>query len=353
MKMARLLIAFFFLTGLFENAHADFNLAARGTNAAAFLEMGSGARNAALGEAAADSRDPNTIFTNPAGMTALITPAFTLGHSIGFESGFYDVGAAAMPVGKHSAVGIGVLYAGSGDVTETDASAVERGSFSPNDQSLNLGAARDFEMLSAGLSVKYVRSTVFKTAQTLAIDAGLSSKDLWRDRLKFELAALNVGGKLKYESASEELPMSVRAGAAFRPYRKLLLAADAVFPKSNAMYPAVGTEWTLAESKTTAVLLRAGVNGRRGKDLAGSGFSGGAGIRLGAWRLDYSFVPYGELGDTHQIAITFSKAPAVSVVEPEAIPEPPPPVQTNLPAKPPAAPMKKPASGSKIWRVIK
>lgn len=341
-------------------SHAAYNSSSRGTTAAPFLEMGSGARNAAMGEASTDSRESSTLFTNPAAMTQVNGPAFTLGHSIGFESSFFDIGSGVWSLGKNDALGFGILYSGAGDVIETDDTAVEQGKFSPNDQAASLGWAHKFGFGSLGASAKYIRSTILDSAQTAALDLGAASRGYFNDKLHVELAALNLGGKLKYETESEDLPTNIRAGAAYRFTRTLLLATELVFPKGNNSYLSGGTEWTLAESKTSAVLLRAGFNGRRNKDLNGAGVSGGMGIKLGNWRLDYAFVPYGELGDTHQISISFMTAaepetnfePASMAPQPiatETVAPPPPPlpshpttmIKTTPVAKSAAAPKKK------------
>lgn len=123
--------------------------------------------------------------------------------------------------------------------------------------------------------------------------------------MRFGVSALNVGGHLKYERESERLPTSFRAGAAMRPIKNLLITTDWIVPRSNTAYAAAGTEWVAVDSRTMSFILRAGLNGLRGRDLTGAAVSGGAGFHLSPCQLDYAFVPFGELGDTHEIMLTF------------------------------------------------
>ena len=56
--------------------------------------------------------------------------------------------------------------------------------------------------------------------------------------------------------------------------------------------------------KSKNIYLRAGYNSRAAKNLGGfTGFSSGVGFSIGRIGLDYAWVPFGELGDTHRIGL--------------------------------------------------
>jgi hypothetical protein len=67
-------------------------------------------------------------------------------------------------------------------------------------------------------------------------------------------------------------------------------------PTDNDMYACGGVEFGLS----SAIALRAGY--RSGRDI-GSGLSAGLGFRLDRVGIDYAYVPYAELGDTHRFSL--------------------------------------------------
>jgi len=102
--------------------------------------------------------------------------------------------------------------------------------------------------------------------------------------------AQNLGSKL----GADPLPLTFKLGVAAR-LKHLTLALDIAKPQDNEIYYCLGAEWWLRN----ALALRAGY--KTNQD-AGEGITAGIGLKVGKMSLDYAYVPYGELGNTHRIS---------------------------------------------------
>lgn len=153
-----------------------------------------------------------------------------------------------------------------------------------------------------GVEGEFVRSTLIQTytATTFAGGGGYlaHSPELG---LSLGLAALRLGGRLRYRSASDPLPGALRAGLAWERRlsgeHSLLLASDAEYVlEEKAWRPNVGAEYFWLRSFGA----RLGWQFRRGDQ---AGLTLGLGLRWrGRWLLDYAWA----VGDTFSAAQRFS-----------------------------------------------
>lgn len=283
-----------------------------GTTGAPFLRLGPGARPIALGEAyTAATDDALSMFWNPAGLTRVRGSAASFMHAAYLGSSYFDYGAYARSLGSAGTVGVSVQYFSVGPISGYDAAGTDSGSFTPNDLAVAAGYARRFSDTgplggySAGFAVKRVRSTIIATAQTEAVDLGLQSPSCLDGRLRWGLAASNLGGRLKYERDGEPLPTTLKAGAEYRPNERWLLAADLASPRSNAPYGAFGAEYRYPVSARLAVAGRAGYNTAAVSDVGGfTGASFGMGLDVGGFASDFAFVPFGALGEAYRLSLS-------------------------------------------------
>ena len=314
-KIKALLMAFLFSGAL---AHADFNSSAKGTTTADFLKLGVGARAEAMGEAySAVADDATSLYWNPATLTRIPerSAAATLMHAPYVASTFYDYVGFAKNINGTDAWGTNLQYFSAGTITQTDNEGIEAGSFTPYDLAVAGGYAHKFDLFSVGASLKYVRSVILTAAQTAAVDAGIVSAPLWHDRLRLSGVASNIGGKMKFDQASERLPMAYRLGAALQPTKQWTTSVDFAFPIDNSPYAAVGTEYIWPIGRDWTVAARAGLNSQRMKDLNGfSGASFGMGMDFGSVAVDYALAPLGDLGLTHRISISFRFLPVSAIL---------------------------------------
>jgi hypothetical protein len=282
-----------------------------GTTGAQFLKIGVGARAVAMGGAfSAVADDVYSIYYNPAGLAnqkkrqvASSYVRYFQGINIGF------VGYSQKLL-KDGVMGIGLNYVSVSDIerrtTDVD---VSEGTFGANDSALYLSYANEkllssyLKGLNVGANLKIIRQTLdTQTSQSYALDLGA----LYNTPVKKLTAAFgvyNLGTHVKFISESDPLPLDLRLGLAYRMFNdSFLVAVDANdFVYDERLTEQVGLEYTYNK----AISVRGGyIHGIDSEKLGGlTGFSAGVGFNIWGIQLDYAFVPYGELSDTHRISI--------------------------------------------------
>jgi hypothetical protein len=174
-----------------------------------------------------------------------------------------------------------------------------------------------------------------QSATAGAIDLGA----IWHppvSGLSIGLSLANLGSSLQFVRERDELPLTLRAGAGYRSPRRLWgLTGEMVWVKHQDVEGRFGGEvWIWPEHL-------AGRIGVSTANDAGSGVTAGAGFRWDDISIDYAFTPFGDLGDAHQISLTYQFG------EPRTLPggmDRPAPVVTPAPLAPaaPAAPVAPP-----------
>jgi hypothetical protein len=280
----------------------------KGTTAAGFLKEGAGARAAGMGEAySALVDEAGAIYWNPAALATLRRPSVTLMHSASVASMSYEFAAYGQKLGDKGGFGLGVQRQSAGSLGGRDESGFETGGFSPVDTAFLAGAARRLGPVSLGASAKLVQSKIVKSASTAAADLGVLWPGTAGGKWSAALTATNLGGKLRYEKDSEQLPSAWRAGIGYRPSGSWALGLDAVVPNDNGGYLAAGAEWIAASNDRYSLAIRAGYNGRSSGNEGGSeGFAAGLGFGFRGVGVDYAFVPMGDLGQSHRISLSYS-----------------------------------------------
>ena len=292
---------------------SSFSSSARGTTTSEFLALGVGARAVAMGEAySAVADEAGALYWNPAAMTRIAGRSVTFMHSAYVDASFFDYGAYAQNLGKGGAIGAGIQYYSAGAITQTDTTGTDVGSFTPYDVALSVGYANKLDGFglealngySVGLAGKFISSKILASAQTGAVDIGVLSPAYF-ERLRLALTASNIGGKIKYDRASESLPLAMRIGSAYQISGSWLASLDVGLPKGDSPYAALGTEYWLPNSGAWKFAGRAGFNSQTIGSIDGfTGISFGFGIRYGGYMMDYGFVPMGGVGQAHRISLT-------------------------------------------------
>lgn len=275
-----------------------------GTSSGQFLKLDIGARAAGMGGAFAGVADDSTaMYWNPAGLDRIPDGNLSLMHAALFEDISYDWFSYAQAVLGVGTIGIGAQYMSYGSIKKLDSTGLETGSMNPTDSALMIAYANKFFGVHAGISVKYISSTIDSSASAYAFDAGVM-KGFMQDRLMFGAVVQNVGTGLKYVNDEAPLPMNIKIGGAYNLSENWLVALDINSPVDNEAAFAGGSEYVQSLNKDLSVALRAGYN-TRNKDTGGlNGVTVGAGIDYAGYTIDYAFVPYGNLGDTQRIALT-------------------------------------------------
>ena len=261
-----------------------------GTTSANFLKIDVGARAAAMGGAfTALADDGSSLYWNPAGITQIKTQQFFATYNIWFQSISQGYLSYIVPFGENVA-GFALNYVDMGKMQGYDENGLPTHQFGASDVLFQIAYAKKIAAgFSLGISGGYLTDSIDNDQQT-AFQANIGlMKSLSKVNLGFTVQ--NVGSGLK----NDPLPLIYKVGLATK-ISNITLACDAAFPADNQTYFCAGLEFPLSQTFT----LRAGY--RSNQDI-GSGISAGIGFNLNKITLDYAYVPYAELGDTHRISL--------------------------------------------------
>ena len=313
-----------------------------------FLNQPSSARVAAHGGfAIADiGSDVNAFTFNP----ALYKPDSTLVLSLSNEFLFLNSNAGNIAIGKHiqqTDLNIfgGFTYFTGGEIAGYDENGVSTGNFQANDICIALGANRSlYDNLTVGATLKFAMSSYESyNANALMVDIAAAFHKPGSNAV-LGLAVRNTGAELKtYNGIKESLPLSIEAMGSVRlkhlplriglvahhlqlwelryanPYDLELtqsfedpFAEPAIksygFVDNLFRHLIIQTELSLG--KREGIKIRLGYNHFRKRELSVNnlrslaGFSGGIGIRISKFTLDYGLAFYHLAGKTHTLTLS-------------------------------------------------
>lgn len=283
-----------------------------GTCSFTFLKLGMDARSVALGEAFTAFVDNATAtYWNPAGLARVSCNHITgtyLNYIAGIQSGYLGY---ALPLWENSGLGIGITYFDYGKIQETtpdNPTGQGLGEYGASDFSASLAYAKRLGQFYLGIGLKGIYSKIHDySAHAIACDLGVQC-ELFANKLLIGLAGRNLGiqtGAFIEEKAN--LPLDIEFGLGYRLFdRSLLLALDVGKPMDNRFNFQTGIEYCLKK----ILLFRLGYRSL-GSDLKSdsdldilAGVSTGIGVRAKNFLIDYAFIPFNELGNTHRISFS-------------------------------------------------
>ncbi len=286
-----------------------------GTTGAQFLKIDSAARPMGMGGAfSAVVDDANAVFYNPAGIARLEKRELTGTYLKYFQAVNYGSFASVIPLNK-SVLGIGINYLGVTDMEKRGVTDIDDpdgtkavNTFGAMDTAISLAYAKKngvpsvIEGLDVGANMRFIYQTIDEeSAFSVMLDAGVYYPI--NEKISLALNVQNVGLAVKFKDESDPLPLNLKAGAAYRPLNGLTVACDInEYIIDNLLYVSLGAEYWLKN----IVGFRAGYKYGYDTDSLGSnvGLAGGMGLRYSSLGLDYSFAPFGELGDTHRVSFS-------------------------------------------------
>ncbi len=313
-----------------------------GTSAAAFLQIGVGARAQAMGNAAtADGRDATSMYWNPASITNLegmVNVAFD--HTNWLAETKLDYLGAVFNFGGIGSLGISVVNFQMIDEQPVRTIDLPEGTGEFYSAS-NLALAATYAMaltdrFSAGVTGKYVRESLWnESASAMAVDFGvtyrtklpglflaasisnfgsdmkLDGRDLLRphddDPENYSNDQLNV----RLDTDKFSLPLHFRFGVAYAltpsDLHRFTLAADFLHPSDNSEAINLGAEYVFWDT----FAFRGGYASLFERDRTG-GATFGLGVQrklLGGigFSADYTYADWGLLENTHRITIAISQ----------------------------------------------
>lgn len=279
-----------------------------GTAGAPFLKIGVGTKAVAMGEAfSALADDITAVYWNPAGLIQISKPEISTMYNDWFEGVGHGFLGFGFPTSQKRAIGLSVIHLGIGKIPgyadgEVGSVPVSTGNFSARDTAFAFTYATVLtDSISFGLNIKGITQKIEnEEASSFGIDLG----QLYQSPIEgliLSTVVQNVGSRVKYSIEGDKLPLTLKFGSAYRVKEQpLTLTCDLTKPIDNNWKLNLGLEvWF-----KNLIALRGGFNSQVFKDL-GTGITCGFGTTIKHYQIDYAFVPYDELGNTHRISITF------------------------------------------------
>ena len=183
------------------------------------------------------------------------------------------------------------------------------GEFNAKDMALSVSFAKKdaapavLEAVDLGGTLRVISSEIDQVvAYTAALDLGA----LYRanESLAVGVAVQNISPGLKFKEVTDNLPLNLKLSGAYKFSPKVKAAIDInEYIIDSKFYASCGAEYEPVEN-----LLAIRLGYKYGYDTAslGSivGITGGVGFRMWGAGLDYAFVPFGDLGDTHRVSLS-------------------------------------------------
>lgn len=309
-----------------------------GTTAGEFLQIGVGARAAALGGAfVAASDDASSLYWNPAGLSQLTQGEIIATHSEWLADVNFDYLGVGLPVGSIGTVGVSLTMLNVPDmiVRTEDRQEGTGETFDAADMSVGLSVGRAItDRFSVGVTAKFIQQRIWHSSATgFAVDLGTQFRTDFFGGLIIGATLYNFGTDMRmsgrdartfvdpdprqlgnnervpanYELDSWSLPLNFQLGVTTRivdsRMHRVTVALDALHPSSNYESLNAGLEYGFQDR----FFLRGGYNELFLDDAEG-GLSGGIGVRQplfygGSLKLDYAYRAAGRLQGIHVIGL--------------------------------------------------
>lgn len=280
-----------------------------GTSSADFLKIEPGARAAGLGGSyAGEANDATAIYWNPAGLPLLSNAEIRAMHLLWFAGSYYDYVAYAQPIRNIGTFAVSMQYFNSGAITGYSDTGIASSDFAVVDWCMSLGYAERISALgngdlSAGINLKFIRETIDSTSgQSFAGDIGFLAVG-WIEDIDLGLSVQNIGTKIKLSDQSNALPLNGRLGISIKVSPGVLSVIDLNIPADNNMRLSGGVEYLALD----IFAFRIGYSFMFGVQdqykSAWAGLTAGLGINIDRDSVNYTFAPYGNLGQAHRIEI--------------------------------------------------
>ena len=266
---------------------------------------GAGARALGMGSAFVGvADDASALYWNPAGLGRLEHVTLALNHNSWLAGIIQENAELAMPAGVLGALAVSVDYINYGDLAGYDSTGTSTGSYSADRFGLNLGWGKELmPWLSVGAGFKGSQQNISGGSYSnLAADLGLLVKPA--RGFKIGLTYTDLGGQVSGYAQPADLNLGASFGFNLNRDNRLLLAASGTWENNGVNTLQAGLEDVIHDF----LAVRAGYRGvSADTQIQGlTGLSLGLGLKLGRLGVDYAYLPYGDLGSTHRLSLTFA-----------------------------------------------
>lgn len=272
-----------------------------------FLLLDAGARAVAMGGAyTALATDADALLYNPGALGRIERHEATIMHSSFFTGISQQYAGYASPQGW----GANFNYLTTGKIRNASISNPNGTGLAGNSLSdLAVGAGYGRSIgggLSLGGGLKFIRESIADVrGHAFAADLGALYEVPSLRGLSLAAAVQNIGPALKFQSASENLPLNFRGGAGYvfdAMGLRNTASIDVSKGRSGDAIAAAG--WETVVNKVLPLRI-----GFTTKNSAGMGITAGVGLIFDRFAFAYAVVPYGELGDTHRVSVSWRWGP--------------------------------------------
>lgn len=270
------------------------------SSGAAFLKIPVDAKICGIGEAAAAYVDnASALFYNPAGLANIKSFNLLFMHNEWLLDMNHEYVAAGFGAENIGTFGLSFNYWGSGEMQGITirGDTIPGYLFSASSWSLNFGYGKAFGKFAFGLGFKFIGETN-ESLSTSAYAGDIGGMyDLPISGLMIGGSVSNLGTNLKLDQETYSLPILGRLGWRY-DYKFIGITQDFIFSENFGV--AIGAEYRIRD----IMALRLGY--RTGSNTEGfSNLRAGLGVFFKGFGFDYAFAPYGKLGMTHRISISF------------------------------------------------
>jgi outer membrane protein OmpA-like peptidoglycan-associated protein len=303
-------ISIIILLFIFIAPFTSLNAGSFGTSTAEFLKIKPEAVQAGMGEAGTALPDgTNALIFNPANLALLDKAELTPTGIFWFNNINMQHIAFGVPFEKGSGFGVSLLYIDYGSYDSTGGTSP---SVSLKNAVLTAGFGKSFgNTFSFGVQSRGLYEDFMgDVSMGVSFDTGISLS-LLENNIYAALTVKNLGF---LSGTNDMFPVEFGAGLGFRVYEGSFDVFSAAIDFSKAagadnIFAGAGIEYFLFR----AVALRLGAKYSNAMDLGKMSFSdvtkltsltGGLGIHVGDFGLDYAFTPMGDLGAVHRISAT-------------------------------------------------
>ena len=258
---------------------------------AEILSIPSGVRPVSTGEAFSGMcGDINSINYNPAGLSSIEGKEFYFSHNKYLVGIDYEYMAFSYSLKDKSVIAGSIIHLYDTQ-TRYDIAGTEKGSFQNTNSVVSVAFAKRLnEILCIGGTLKGIfESYNNNNSQSVGFDTGVlylkDKLDNPADKFGFGFVVQNIN-----------LPVTVRAGVSYKFSNKLFLF-DLIKQTDKKNFDlSYGIEWYIKDTFS----LRFGCKTQYGVSNPFNGRAG-FGVKLENFDIEYVFLPFGELGNSHQL----------------------------------------------------
>ncbi|MBT3266043.1 PorV/PorQ family protein [Candidatus Poribacteria bacterium] len=276
-----------------------------GTAAFPTLKLGVGAATVGRGGAGiALSEDAYATYWNPAGLAHTRATHLALMNNEWILDLRQNYAAFAHPLNDTTGLGVFVNYFDYGEIEGRDETGEPTGVFRPSDLAAGVGVGFAVnDDLSIGVQGKILRQEIDDaSASGFAVDAGIRY-DIPDTPASVAATIQHLGTSMKFDTEGFSLPTTLRAGVGYRiADDTAALALDIAMPTDDDIKVGAGISYEILDP----LVLRGGYRYDFGGADHGTvaGLTGGFGLLLGGFVIDYAFVSLGDLGPSNRVSLS-------------------------------------------------